>query len=79
MTLFFSGVVLDLAGDTGTGPHLNPAWIPASAGMTVGAELSCVPPRLWFRPTALAGAGSTPVPAFAGMTLMTFLDARKRL
>jgi hypothetical protein len=49
MTLFFSGFVLDLAGETGTGPYLDPAWIPAYAGMTVGAELACVPLRLWFR------------------------------
>ena len=37
--------VLDLTGDTGTGPHLDPAWIPASAGMTVVAELACLPLR----------------------------------
>jgi hypothetical protein len=45
--LLINGVVLDLGGDTATGPHLDSAWIPAFAGMTVGAELAYVPPRLW--------------------------------
>jgi len=39
--LLINGVVLDLVGDTATGPHLDPAWIPAFAGMTAGAELAC--------------------------------------